>query len=232
MSEVIEPVRRLKVADAVAAQLEELISAGKYAVGERLPAERTLAEQFGVGRSSMREALRIVESAGLVRTDHGIGVFVVRTARDGGLASLMLLDDVTVEDLFQVRQALERDAAAHAARRRNDEALAGLRKLITQMGRRDVTNSDFVQMDAQLHLAIAAATGNPLFPRLMHQLEPLFLTYSHRVIEMPGRRRNAHAGHKEIVDAIGARRPRDASSAALRHIRSVEADIVAHIAGD
>lgn len=232
MVSAIEPIRRLKVADAVAAQLEELISSGRYPLGERLPAERTLAEQFGVGRSSMREALRIVESAGLVRTDHGIGVFVVRESRDDGPASLMLLDGVTVVDLFQVRLALERDAAAHAARRRTDESLTGLQTLIKRMGRRDVTNSEFVEMDAQLHFAIAAATGNPLFPRLMNQLEPLFLTYSHRVIELPGRRRNAHVGHKEIVDAISAGRPRDASSAAVRHIRSVEADIAAHIEGD
>lgn len=225
----IEPVRRLKVADAVAAQLEERITSGTYEVGSRLPAERTLAEQFGVGRSSMREALRIVESAGLVRTDHGVGVFVVRTSREAGIASMMLLGDVSVVDLFQVRQALERDAAGHAARRRTEAAVKTLQDLITRMGRRTVTNSEFVHMDAELHASIAEATGNPLFLRFMRELEPLFITYSNRVIELPGRRKGAHAGHKEIVDAIVRRRARDASAAAVRHIRSVEADIVAHI---
>lgn len=225
----IKPVRRLKVADAVAAQLEELIVSGNYEVGGRLPAERDLAEQFGVGRSSMREALRIVESAGLVRTDHGIGVFVVRTTREAKLASMILLEDVSVVDLFQVRQALERDAAAHAARRRSDAAVQKLTDLIGKMGRRGVTDDEFVQMDAELHASIAEATGNPLFLRFMRELEPLFITYSHRVLGLPGRRRHAHAGHQEIVDAIVQRRPRVASAAAVRHIRSVEADIVAHI---
>jgi DNA-binding FadR family transcriptional regulator len=77
----IEPVRRLKISDSVAAQLELLITQGVYEVGERLPAERELAERFGVGRSTMREALRLVEAEGMLRIDHGVGVFVIRDSK-------------------------------------------------------------------------------------------------------------------------------------------------------
>lgn len=226
----IQPVRRLKVADAVAAQLEELILQKHYAVGERLPSERTLAEEFGVGRSSMREALRLVESAGLVQTHHGVGVFVVSTARrNDGLASMLVFDDVTVSQLFEVRRTLERETACLAARRRSDAAAETLRELVETMGDDRLSDEEFVDLDARFHLAIADATNNPLYAQLMASLRPLFLTYSRRVIELPGRRHTAHIGHAAIVDAVAAKRVRDAGSAALRHIRDVEADIVTHL---
>lgn len=226
----IEPIRRLKVADSVAERLEELISGGRYATGQRLPSERVLAEQFGVGRSSMREALRMVESAGLVRTDHGVGIFVVRTSRNvGDPSSLVLLDDVTVRDLFEVRVSLERDAAAHASRRRLDDHLGKLDALLSVMRRRSVTNDEFVRWDADLHQAIAEATRNPLYLRLMETLRPMFISYSTAVIGLPGRRMRAQEGHEEIVDAIRTRRARDAGAAAVRHIRAVEDDIVEHM---
>src|SRR5579875_2219495 len=114
----IVPVRRLKVSDSVAAQLERLITSGRYAPGEKLPPERVLAEEFGVGRSSMREALRMVEAAGLLRTVHGIGVFVASNARRAAaLSELLMFDDFTIANLFEVRLTIEPAAAALAARR-------------------------------------------------------------------------------------------------------------------
>jgi len=92
----IKPVRRLKISDSVAAQLELLITQGVYEVGERLPAERELAERFGVGRSTMREALRLVEAEGMLRIDHGVGVFVIRDSRRSEHGrGLLLVDTVS-----------------------------------------------------------------------------------------------------------------------------------------
>ncbi|MGH3631896.1 MAG: FadR/GntR family transcriptional regulator [Sciscionella sp.] len=229
----IQPVRRLKVADAVAAQLEELILQKHYAVGDRLPAERMLAEEFGVGRTSMREALRMVEATGLVRTQHGVGAFVVSTTRrNDGLASMLVFDHVTVRDLFEVRTTLERETASLAARRRSETAVEDLRELIGEMADDHLTDETFVELDGRFHLAVADATNNPLYAQLMGTLRPLFLTYSRRVIGLPGRRETAHAGHTEILEAIVAKRGRDAGAAAIRHIRQVEADIVAHLERD
>lgn len=127
----IRPVRRLKVADSVAAQLERLITDGGFALGDRLPAERVLAEQFGVGRSSMREALRMVEALGLVRTDHGVGVFVVRPEKQEPSASqLLLFDEFTVGDLFEVRLPMEEKAASLAARRVTPATATRLQELL------------------------------------------------------------------------------------------------------
>src|SRR6059058_1136468 len=108
----IQPVRRLKVSDSVAAQLEQLILQGEYQVGDRLPPERELAEQFGVGRSSMREALRRVETHGLITIDHGRGTFVAADALHPTYNGILLIEDFTVPGLMDVRLSLEGDAAA------------------------------------------------------------------------------------------------------------------------
>jgi len=128
----IEPVRRLKVADSVAAQLEQLITRGDIKPGEKLPPERVLAERFGVGRSSMREAIRVVEASGMLRTDHGRGVFVVSDKKAmPKLSDLLVFDDFTVPELFEVRLSLEPDAASLAARRITAPELADLQRILT-----------------------------------------------------------------------------------------------------
>lgn len=77
----IQPIQKLKVADAIAAQLEQLIRDGQYLVGSKLPPERELAEQLGVARSTIREGLRILESSGFVRIVHGVGALVEADTR-------------------------------------------------------------------------------------------------------------------------------------------------------
>lgn len=222
----IKPVRRLKVSDSVAAQLEQLITRGDIRPGEKLPPERVLAERFGVGRSSMREAIRVVEASGLLRTDHGRGVFVVSDKKAmPKLSDLLVFDDFTVPELFEVRLSLEPDAASMAARRITAPEVADLQRILTEAENPQLSDDAFVKLDAELHRTIVAATKNTLLLRLMESIEPLFFTYSNRVIKLPGRRAHAHAGHVALVQAIVGHRVRDARSAALSHIRDVERDI-------
>lgn len=226
----IEPIRRLKVADSVAEQLELMITRGDYAPGDKLPPERALAEEFGVGRSSMREAIRVVEANGLLRTDHGIGVFVVSsTRRPAGLSELLLTDEFTVQELFEVRLSLERDAAGFAAQRITPDEVAELEGIIAAAAEPGLSDAGFVALDATLHRTIARITKNTLLLRMFETIEPLFVEYSHRVIDLSGRRKTAHVGHCAIVDAVVGGRVRDARTAAVRHIREVERDILAHL---
>lgn len=226
----IEPVRRLKVSDSVAAQLEQLIEQGQYQPGDKLPPERALAEQFVVGRSSMREALRLVEANGLLRTEHGIGVFVVSNTKSAPMLSeLLLFDDFTVPELFEARLSLERDAAGMAARRITDNEAEELQRILDEAGNPSLSNDAFVKLDAELHRAIVKATKNRIWERVYESIMPLFITYSHRVIQLPGRRESAHNSHRRIVAAILARSVREARSAAVKHIREVEREIVKHL---
>ena len=226
----IEPVSRLKVADSVAAQLVRLVTSGSYQPGERLPPERVLAVQFGVGRSSMREALRSVEADGLLRIEHGVGAFVQeRGRRNGADRGMLVAGDYTVPELFELRLPLERDAAGLAARRVTGDEVEQLRAILFEAGEPATTDERFIELDAELHRTIARATRNTLFADVLASMEPLFLTYSRQVMFLPDRRARAHAGHERIVDAIARHQVREARAAAVSHIRDVERDIVSHL---
>ncbi|NMR21713.1 FadR/GntR family transcriptional regulator [Cellulomonas fimi] len=228
----IEPVRRLKVADSVAAQLQQLIVEGQFPPGSKLPAERVLAEEFGVGRSSMREALRMVESSGMIRTAHGVGVFVTSTEKQSALRSeLLIVDDYTVAELFEARVNLEGQSAGLAAKRVSRADGERLRKILKRSEAPELTDEEFIECDAEFHLAIAAASQNRLLVKMHETIRPLFRAYSRRVIQLPGRRDRAQAGHLAIVEAVTARRSREARSAAVAHIREVERDILDHLQG-
>ncbi|NJC21518.1 GntR family transcriptional repressor for pyruvate dehydrogenase complex [Arthrobacter pigmenti] len=227
----IERVERLRVSDSVAAQLVQLITKKSYAVGEKLPSERVLAEQFGVSRSSMREAIRGVEASGLVSSSHGVGVFVVsNTVHSQSPPDLLVFEDFTVPELFEVRRVLEGEAAALAAQRLTPTTGTELKSIIEQCADPDLTDEEFVTLDVELHQKIAQASGNGLLSTLYAGLEPLMQEYSRRVIALPGRREHAHKGHIKIVDAIVARQMKQARAAALAHIRDVEHDIAKRMA--
>ncbi len=226
----IEPVSRLKVADSVAAQLVRLVTSGSYQPGERLPPERVLAVQFGVGRSSMREALRSVEADGLLRIDHGVGAFVQeRDKRNGVDRRLLVAGDYTVPELFELRLPLERDAAGLAARRITAEEIEALSVILAEAGAATTSDERFIELDAELHRSIARATKNALFVDVLSSIEPLFFTYSRKVMSLPDRRARAHEGHERIVDAITRHQVREARAAAVSHIRDVERDLVTHL---
>lgn len=222
----IERVERLRVSDSVAAQLTQLITKGAYEVGERLPSERILSEQFGVSRSSMREAIRGIEASGLVSSSHGVGVFVVSNKLQSQASpDLLVFEDFTVPELFEVRRTLEGESAALAARRISPDSAAEMERILARCEEPGLSDEEFVQLDIELHASIAKASKNALMSRLYGSLEPLLLEYSQRVIALPGRREQAHAGHTRIVAAITSRQAKEARNAAIAHIRDVERDI-------
>jgi GntR family transcriptional repressor for pyruvate dehydrogenase complex len=228
----IEPVRRLRLADAVAAELEQMIVRGDYEVGERLPPERVLAEQFGVGRSSMREALKVVEADGLLTINHGVGVFVASDTKRPRAAAgdLRVIDDATVPELFEVRRALEAEAAALAASRITAREAQELAEIVARAADPAVSDEEFLSLDTRMHTAIFAATKNRILLQIYEVYRPLFLTYSERVLQLPEGRDRAQSAHEEIVVAIAGRRRRDARNATVKHLRDVEASVVEHLA--
>ncbi|WP_433618094.1 FadR/GntR family transcriptional regulator [Dactylosporangium sp. CA-139114] len=230
VTHTIQPVRRLKLADAVVAQLSRLITEGEYRPGDRLASERDLAKQFCVGRSTMREALRSLEADAFVRTEHGIGVFVEQRQQRRGRQGALLVDGgITVAELFEVRRPLERDAAGLAAKRISANEAAELWTVIERAAVPSISDEEFIALDGELHRMIAKVAKNAVLCQVLAGLEPLFFAYSHQVIALPNRRARAHAGHVRIVDAVTRRQPREASSAAVAHIHDVERDIVTNL---
>ena len=148
-----------------------------------------------------------------------------------GAPEILIFDDFTVPELFEVRRTLEGEAAALAANRKGTADTDEMEHLLHKCADPELTDAEFVQLDISLHQAVAKAAKNGLLAKLYGSLEPLLLEYSRRIIAIPGRREHAHNGHVAIVEAIVAGRARDARTAAVAHIRDVEEDIMKFMKG-
>src|SRR3954451_11516584 len=158
--------RRARSFDDVVGQLREAILSGRIRPGDRLPGERQLCESFGVGRPTLREALRSLEAAGLieVRPGKGGGSYAVTPSEatvGDALAALVNLRGASLEDLAEFRVDFEGENAAWAARRADAADLAALQEIVDDARAADA-GAQVVEIDVRWHEALARATKNRL----------------------------------------------------------------------
>lgn len=164
-------------------RIERDLLEGRYAPGDRLPPERELATRLGVGRSSVREALRVLEVMGLIRTGTGSGpssgAIIVATPR-GGMSALLRLQVAAhgfpLDDVVHTRLVLE--SAVVAALTADAHPSTGDAWVIVEaMDAADLTPAEFLALDAQLHLALAEASGNVVIAAMMAGLRTSIESY-------------------------------------------------------
>jgi GntR family transcriptional repressor for pyruvate dehydrogenase complex len=210
------------VADELAAQIRRTLQPG-----DSIPPERELAELYEVGRSSVREALRMLESRGVIER-RGNGSFAVAAHRNPFSAPLLLVvesDDVDRAQLFDTRRMLEAEAAALAAERHSPAQLAEMHDAIAEMSRTLESLEDFVAADIRFHLTVAEASGNRVILNLMQaireRLEDMFDT----VYRFPGGPAHSVAQHRQIATAIEARDAARARRLMTNHIVRVQREL-------
>lgn len=196
--------------EQVADQLREEILTGRLVAGERLPRELELAEQMGVSRPTVREALRVLASENLIRTAKGAtgGSFVMRPTVDHisefltlNLRLLAAADELSLDDFLEARACLEVPAAGFAAARRSDEHLRALRSSIPADGADLDIEGEFA-LNKGFHVTLVEATDNKL---LLVSAQPIFLvlqTHLKRTVLTPTDHGVIHAGHVRLADAI------------------------------
>jgi GntR family transcriptional regulator, transcriptional repressor for pyruvate dehydrogenase complex len=225
-----EPVARRKVYEQVAEQLLGQIAARRLRPGDVLPSERELTESFAVGRSSIREALRMLESQGVISAVSG-GSFVVADAAGPLNSSLRLMftmdDQAGIHDLFELRRILEVEAAALAAERHGEQHLGEMQAAIDEM---DASLSDrggdrFIDADLRFHLAVAAATGNRLVVHSMQAVRDVVRRALMTVFVIPQSPESAVVEHRAIRAAIASGDPVRARHEMTHHLVRVEADV-------
>lgn len=203
--------------------VERRLLDGELGPGDRLPSERDLAAELGVGRSSVREAIRVLEVMGLIRTSTGSGPqagAIVIAAPGGGLSALLRLQVAAqgfpIADVVGTRLILEQAVVAALAAGRRDTAEA--HRILDAM-EAELPAADFLALDAQLHLALAEASGNAVVAAMMtglrDSIESYVLSGSAGIRDWERMAERLRAEHRDLVRAIDEGRA-DAAAALVR----------------
>jgi GntR family transcriptional repressor for pyruvate dehydrogenase complex len=222
-----------RLSDRLAARLAAQVEAGELAPGDRLPTEQQLAETYGVSRTVVREAVHQLRSQGLLVSRQGSGVYVALPALNKPLAfDPQVLDSMAaVVQIVEVRRALEGEIAALAAERASRAQVTELRRAARAIETAVAAGRDGVDEDLAFHRAIAEASGNPQFSRLLGFLEQ-YLREAMRVTRGNEARHRRFAEavreeHQAIVDAIAAGDAVSARRCAARHMEHAAARLEA-----
>jgi GntR family transcriptional regulator, transcriptional repressor for pyruvate dehydrogenase complex len=221
-----EPITKQKTYELIADQLLGEIGTRLHP-GDTFPTERELTESFKVGRSSVREGLRMLESRGVIRSV-GNGTFVVaelRSPLNRSLALLLSLEEGNLRELYELRRMLEGEAAALAAARRSDEDLASMAAAVEDMAQGLDDRDAYASADVRFHVAVAAATGNRVALHAMHAIRELLERALEQVYGIPGSAARSLEQHREILGAIRAGDAEEARGRMRRHLTRVEQEI-------
>lgn len=211
----IAKVTRRSAAEDVRDQIVALIDNGQLKVDERLPPELELARNFGVSRPVVREALVSLQALGLIASQNGKGSFVASRR----VRAPLLLGKFSPRHLNEVRGYLEIPAARLAAERRSDEQVGRLAGLLARMDDCDDAEQRN-KYDAEFHISIAEASGNPILVNLVEDLRKILEEHGLAAAAAPNRRPRALSEHRKIYDAIIRK---DAEGAALAMANHLEA---------
>lgn len=215
------PPRRVSAMEAVLTHLRGAIERGEYAVGDKLPSEAELCRTLEVSRPVLREALRALQALGLTVARTGKGTFVVaNTVQDPTFG------DYAASDLMEVRRHVEIPVAGYAALRRTPEDLDRLTRLLDRMDRETDTVA-WAAMDTLFHLAVAEASQNPVFRRVIEEIRDALARQSAFLNELGGRREQSNREHRILVEALAAGSERDAVAAMTDHLDRVGTTLTA-----
>jgi GntR family transcriptional repressor for pyruvate dehydrogenase complex len=222
----VEPIKSTRIYEEIVRQVKLMIAEGRLKSGDRLPPERDLAEKFVVSRTSVREALRALESLGLVEIRPGEGTFVREMSVEAlvePLALVMASQREAIGELFEARRLLEPAVAALAATRATPEEIQEMERILEEQAREIEAGRTGLAQDAQFHAAIGTAAHNRAITRIAHAVMDLLTQSREESLNTPGRRTRSHEDHRRILAAVKARDEAGARQAMLDHIAGVEA---------
>lgn len=229
-SGLIESIRKKRVAEQVADRIRVLILDGTFPAGQALPAERALAEWFGVSRGSIRDAFRTLETIGLLVTRHGQGTFPQELDVDrlvAPLASVLSYHYELQDELLDVRLIFEPAVARVAAARVTDEDVADLERILEAQRKKLKTGRSALAEVTAFHHVIARATRNRVVVIIMATLNDLLVESRKRRLKQKGRPGRSLLGHEAVVSALRRRDGVAAAEAMREHLDQI-ADRLQH----
>jgi GntR family transcriptional repressor for pyruvate dehydrogenase complex len=218
-------VRRTKIYAEVASQIHRLIAEGRLEPGDRLPPERDLAEMFGVSRTSVRDAIRVLEMRGLVEPRQGEGTLVKQIPIDAiisPLADALAASKDLIADLFDMRRMLEPPLARVAALRATVEDIEAMEAILDRQADRVRGGGIAIEEDNAFHYQIATAAKNQVVLRVMDVVMDLLQESRARSLQGPGRSEKSLDGHRRILTAIRGRKLDAAAETMRLHIEEIQ----------
>ncbi|MBI3681611.1 MAG: FadR family transcriptional regulator [Acidobacteria bacterium] len=233
MLAVLKPVQRISLSDGIVEQITGLIARGVLKPGDRIPSEKQLCQQFGVGRTSVREALRSLTVMGILESHAGDGTFV-SASRDRYLERAfqwgLLLDRKMVEDLVETRLMLESQTAFLAASKATVADLKRIAEAVQGMEKHVADPERYLEFDLQFHQGIARATQNSILHSLLSTTRGYLQAWIRETLAGSSRRpRLSIKEHKRILEALTHRDSARARDAMSEHILSSSRDLKRHL---
>jgi DNA-binding FadR family transcriptional regulator len=223
---VFTPVRQSRASGEIVLQIERAIFSGELTTGDRLQSERELAEQFGVSRITVRDALRVLEARGLIRVKVGAmgGAFVADANTDRvaeSISTMIRLKRMTLSELAEARTVVEASTASLAAQRADAAAVSRLQQSVDKarpLLRESITHAD-ASMD--FHVELARAAGNEVLYATVEAYREL-LVPSIRDLRDDKSGRATQKAHEELVEAVRRHDPEGAREVMLTHLADFE----------
>jgi GntR family transcriptional repressor for pyruvate dehydrogenase complex len=230
MTPVPSPVVRQTLPDEIAQRIAHLIQAREYGPGARLPAISDMARQFGVGSPTLREALKKLETVGVVDIRHGSGVYVGRSPESLLITNPVIEARATrklLVDLIAARIPIELETAALAVRHATPDHLDEMEHLLTRAGRSFADSILLTQVNLAFHRQIALASDNLVMHQILDVLSNLFRNEQQLILDIHGRREDDHREHVEILAALRARDAQLAVARMRAHLERVRDALLA-----
>jgi GntR family transcriptional repressor for pyruvate dehydrogenase complex len=221
----LKPVTRTTMSEQVAMQIAAMISEGLWKPDDKLPSEAELCRILKVGRSTLREALKMISFVGIVRMRAGWGTYVNPTYKQhfkGMFAPRVpAVEEKTVLDICEARLILECELAAFCAERATEEELHNLENIVTQLQSHDQLSEErILDLDMSFHLGIAAGSKNQVLVQAYESVHEYVAEFARKTQRLQGSHERMHAQHAAIFSALKERNPSKARAMMRKHVRT------------
>ncbi len=219
----ITPIR---LYESVIEQIMNLIKNNKLKPGDKLPPERELAEKLSISRGSLREAFRVLESRGLIKSKPGGGRYIREIRKNGHNSTeniILSLEKSSILELLEAREMFEVKIAKIAAQRATPEDIKLIEMVLNKMNQEEeLKDEKKTESDTEFHLAIASTSHNFVFVNIIKLHLDLLKETRGKTWQIPGRREKQYQEHQAILQAVKEHNSKKAGEAMLTHLKNVE----------
>ncbi|HOA70507.1 MAG TPA: FadR/GntR family transcriptional regulator [Bacillota bacterium] len=216
-------------------QVKQNIASGNLKKGDKLPSERQMSEMFGLSRATIREAIKALNTLGIIECSHGSGNYISSNLSNSltePLSIMFMLEGGHPGHTLELRRAIEFAAAGSAARNIEETELARLRALCDCI-EASTDENEKARYDFQFHREIARASGNPLLIVLLNAVETLISEHVHdaraSILKDSSKEDIINRQHRDIVDALSRSSPEEAEKAVLAHMELIRENMTGYV---